>query len=316
MKLKTHILLSITILLMSISLSACNSKQEEINTSVISEQTTLSLQQTEIETESDSFLVADEPEIITADYTEMFQSINGCTVIYDTLENKYIYFNEDDCKTRVSPNSTFKIVSTLVGLHNQVITSAESKMGYDGTQYPNETWNADLGLKEAFQYSCVWYYKKLVESTGQDVFQKEVSELNYGNCDISNWLGNGTDTRAFWLDSSLKISPVEQIEIMRSIFEGNTIYSESEVMILKNIMLTETDGPEKIYGKTGTGTMGNAWYVGFVEKEDNKIYFAIHLNDNESKQVYGAKAKEIALDIIYDYIKKQPPIRTVTFFKV
>ena len=51
--------------------------------------------------------------------------------------------------------------------------------------------------------------------------------------------------------------------------------------------------------KTGSGTDGKAWFVGFIEENDNKIYFAIYLDDVQNKEaVSGNKAKEIAISIL------------------
>ena len=39
-----------------------------------------------------------------------------------------------------------------------------------------------------------------------------------------------------------------------------------------------------------------AWFVGYIEKSDNKIYFAIYLDDMQNREVVsGNKAKEIAV---------------------
>ena len=41
------------------------------------------------------------------------------------------------------------------------------------------------------------------------------------------------------------------------------------------------------------------WFVDFIEENDNKIYFAIYLDDVQSKEVVsGNKAKEIAISIL------------------
>ncbi len=51
--------------------------------------------------------------------------------------------------------------------------------------------------------------------------------------------------------------------------------------------------------KTGSGTDGKAWFVGYIEKSDNKIYFAIYLDDMQNREVVsGNKAKEIAISIL------------------
>lgn len=239
---------------------------------------------------------------ICADFSDEFQAIGGCAVILDAERNTYTFYHEDKCRTRVSPDSTFKIISALIGLHHRVVTSEDSKMGYDGTSCPVEAWNADLSLAEAFQSSCIWYFRKVLDQVGQEKIQQELTELAYGNCDISEWGGSAVnplpELNGFWIESSLLISPVEQVEVLRHIVEGKTLYTESEVEILKSIMQIETEDSKKIYGKTGTGTDGTAWFVGFVEKKGGNEYFAVYLDDDFSKEINGAKAQEIALDIL------------------
>ena len=64
-------------------------------------------------------------------------------------------------------------------------------------------------------------------------------------------------------------------------------------------MLVDENDTQKIYGKTGTGGNGKAWFVGFLESDGERKYFAIYLDDIEQKEVVsGNKAKEIALEIL------------------
>ncbi|WP_288611980.1 penicillin-binding transpeptidase domain-containing protein, partial [uncultured Victivallis sp.] len=97
---------------------------------------------------------------------------------------------------RFPPCSTFKIVSTLMGLDSGVLTGPESRLGYDGTRYEFAAWNGDLTLREAFRTSCVPYYKKLTGKLDRRTVQKTLDRLNYGNCDISVWNSNGHNV--FW----------------------------------------------------------------------------------------------------------------------
>ena len=106
------------------------------------------------------------------------------------------------------------------------------------------------------------------------------------------------ELNGFWIESSLMISPIEQVEVLHKIMEGETIYTKSEIEILKSIMLLEASDSKKIYGKTGTGTNGTAWFIGFVEKENTNIYFAIYLDDDSSNEISGIKAQEIAFNIL------------------
>lgn len=304
MKLKCCMVIGIVVCVIMGSMLGCSSKEDGRDQLSPKEQT-ISIHQTE-ETGNENEDIQkgeqQQPTIVTADYAEVFQSIRGCAVTLDSEKNQYTFYNEDKCRERVPPNSTFKVISALIGIYNQVITTEDSKMGCNGMNYPIDTWNADLTLAEAFQSSCVWYFRKVIDEVGQEKVQEELRRLAYGNCDISEWTGNGANSFAelngFWLESSLLISPLEQVEILRKIVEGKTIYTESEVEILKSIMLLEIDDSQKIYGKTGTGTDGTAWFIGFVENEDTNMYFAIYLDDSISNEINGAKAQEIALNII------------------
>ena len=289
MKLKRCMIMGITACLIIGSMSGCSSKENGNSQSNQKEQT-IQINQTEEEISENEDVKNEEelqPTTVTVDYAEAFQSIQGC---------------EDKCRTRVSPNSTFKVISALIGIHNQVVTSEDSKMGYDGMNYPVDAWNADLRLEDAFRSSCIWYFRKVIEEVGQETIQEELNKLDYGNCDISEWSGSGVNSfpelNGFWIESSLLISPIEQVEVLHKIMEGETIYTESEIEILKSIMLLEASDSKKIYGKTGTGTDGTAWFIGFVEKENTNIYFAIYLDDNSSNEISGTKAQEIAFNIL------------------
>ena len=103
----------------------------------------------------------------------------------------------------------------------------------------------------------------------------------------------------FWLDSSLKISPLEQVEVLERIFEGQNDYESANIEILKRIMLIDESDTQKIYGKTETSGNGEAWFVGFSESSGEREYFAVYLDDIEQKeQISGNRAKEIALEIL------------------
>lgn len=278
-------------------LSGCSSKQdkvEQIKTNQLDQ------------SETDDKTVKKESENTgeeMLDLSNAFNSINGCAVLYSPSENKYSLYNKDLAEQEVSPYSTFKIISTLIGLHNNIIKDETSTMNYNGTQYLNSEWNENLTLQKAFQTSCIWYFHQIINSVGEEKVKKELSELKYGNCDVSEWEGSMInpyeELNGFWLGSSLKISPYEQVEILSKIFEGNSFYDNENVEILKKIMLIQDNKEKKIYGKTGSSSNGEAWFIGFTEKEQQREYFAIYLNDSlQKEQISSSVAKEIALKIM------------------
>lgn len=278
-----------------ISVSGC-SGQKESTPKPEQEQTQ------ELETELQTVDETENEKKETIDLKNSFHGINGCAVLFDPQKNRYSFYNDAMCEQEVSPYSTFKIISTLMGLENGVIESTESTMTYNGTQYPISEWNENLNLQEAFQSSCIWYFRQVIDAVGEDEVKKELDALSYGNCDVSEWNGNSTNSipelNGFWLNSSLKITPLQQVKMLARIFEGQSIYSDENISTLKEIMLVEDSGIQKIYGKTGSGS-DQAWFVGFSEENNEKIYFAIFLDDNtQSETITGNTAKEIAIEIL------------------
>lgn len=121
------------------------------------------------------------PSIEEVDYSDCFDGVEGCAVIFNSYTNVYKMYNEELCEKQTSPCSTFKIIATIIGLENEVIYSADSTMGYNGTLYSMDTWNEDLSLKDAFKESCVWYFRRVIDKIGKSDVQKYLNQLKYGN---------------------------------------------------------------------------------------------------------------------------------------
>ncbi len=299
----------IVIVLLSVMIVGCsntNSEWQEDN-SIAREQQTAegnqNIQGTEIAKENEISVVTDN----IVDYSDYFQGISGCAVMYDESSDTYSLYGKERCEKEVSPLSTFKIVSALAGLENNVLENQTSTMEYSGVKYPIDTWNSNLTLKEAFETSCVWYFRQVVDMVGEENIHAMLKEIQYGNCDISEWNGSETNSlpelNGFWLESSLEISPKQQVVTLNYFFGSENNFSTDNLEELKNIMhIAELDNGS-LYGKTGSGIDGKAWFVGFIEKSDNKIYFAIYLDDMQNREVVsGNKAKEIAISILSNEI--------------
>lgn len=253
-----------------------------------------------------------EPVIEEVDWSDYFDGINGAAVIYEPSGNRYQIYNQELALTRRSPCSTFKIISSLIGLENGIIHPDESVRTWSGEIFWNEEWNRDIDFSDAFRSSCVWYFREIIDEIGKDRIQENLNKIGYGNCDISDWEGrlntnnNNPVLTGFWLESSLLISPKEQTEVMERIFGDSTDYSEETLDQLKQVMLLpgQDSADITIYGKTGMGKANgivvDVWYTGFADFADQRIYFCVYLGETDHKNVSSAKAKEIAIKIISD----------------
>ena len=254
-----------------------------------------------------------EPIIEEFDWSNYFDGINGAAVIYDPTENCYQIYNQELALTRHSPCSTFKIISSLIALENGIIEPDNSTRTWSGEIFWNEEWNKDIDFSDAFHASCIWYFREVIDEIGADSIQEELNKLQYGNCDISDWSGelntnnNNPALTGFWLESSLLISPKEQVEVMERIFGDSAEYTEETQNQLKEVMLLseQSDTDISIYGKTGMGMahgiVVDSWYTGFSDSADKRIYFCVYLGETADKEVSSAKAREIAIKIVSDY---------------
>lgn len=251
------------------------------------------------------------PVFADMDWSEYFGSLNGSAVFYDAVQNQYSVYNQELLNERRSPCSTFKIISSLIGLENGIIQTGNSVRTWSGEKFWNEKWNKDIGFEDAFKASCVWYYRELIDEMGPEMIQDELERLQYGNMDTSDWegrLNNNNNNRAltgFWIESSLKISPLEQVQVMERIFGEDAIYKIESTAALKQVMMvTDYETENVIYGKTGLGKVSgivvDSWFTGFFDNQGRNIYFCVYLGETEGEEVSSAKAKEIAVRVIED----------------
>ena len=258
-------------------------------------------------------VVPKEPEILEVDWGEYFGGCQGAAVVYDAARRRYTVYHREMAQERRSPCSTFKVISSLIALEMGVVDPENSLRQWSRENFWNEKWNQDIDFREAFRESCVWYFRQVIDEIGQERMQEELGRLCYGNCDISDWEGrlntnnNNRALTGFWIESSLKISPWEQTEVMERIFGTDSVYSQEALAELKQVMLVaeenHTDIP--IYGKTGMGkeqgTVVDAWFAGFAQKAEGNIYFCVYLGRTEDKEVSSAVAKDIAIRIVSGY---------------
>lgn len=212
----------------------------------------------------------------------------GCVVIRYEDTTKGISYHEEVAEEQRSPLSTFKILSTIILLEENVITDLEQVISWDGTIYQNDSWNSDQTLSSAFQNSVVWVYKSLLSRIDNDTLKKYLDRTNYGNKDMS-------DGEEFWLDSSLKISLKEQIDFIEAVYYNKFNFAQSTIDIVKELMLLKRADRFTIYGKTGSSSDGTNLFVGFIESHEDVFYFAVYVK--EEKAGYNV-AKETTFRIV------------------
>ena len=228
------------------------------------------------------------------DLSSCFQGYEGSFVLYDMAQDTWNIYDMDRAALRVSPDSTYKIYDALIGLEAGVITPEASTMEWNRELYPFQEWNADQTLQSAMSASVNWYFQEIDKQLGTSAIDRYLREIRYGNENTKGGLSS------YWMESSLKISPIEQVELLRKLYENNLGFGIQNVNAVKDSILLSSSEAGNLYGKTGTGCIDgkdvNGWFVGYVEAPDNTWFFAANIAANGGAS--GSSAAEITRHIL------------------
>lgn len=220
-----------------------------------------------------------------------FDGGEGTIVLTSLKDKQYHIYNKNKSRLRVSPDSTYKIYSALISLEENSITPDDSSIKWSGEPNEYKEWNRDQTLDTAMKHSVNWYFQTLDRTIGEDKLAAYLERLDYGNKDLSGGVGE------YWLESSLKISPVEQVRLLRSFYTNEQHFDPVNVETVKSALALEEKGDARLYGKTGTGVVNgetvNGWFIGFVETNEDTWFFATNIDDAS-----GSKAAEITMSIL------------------
>ncbi len=221
------------------------------------------------------------------------QGLKGCFGIYDNGTGHFTIYNLSRFKdSAYLPASTFKIVNSLIGIETGRIVNEKMVIKWDGVirKFPNgdaaTDWNKDLSMEEAFKVSAVPYYQEVARRIGRDTMQLWLDSLKYGNHII------GTEIDRFWLNNTLKITPDEQMGLVKRLYFNQLPFQKRTQEIVRKVMLRESNANYRLSYKTGLGftEMGNAlgWVVGWIEENQHPYFFVLNLEGSpDSNMIKG-----------------------------
>lgn len=201
------------------------------------------------------------------------EGLSGAMALFDTRDGQLLCSDPARCQRGYAPASTFKIVSTIIGLETGVLSDAESPLRWDGKEYSIPEWNRDHTLRSAIQVSCVPCFQSVAREVGSARMQDWVTRLDYGNRDISGKID------AFWLNGALRISPFQQIDFLRRLDGGQLPIQERTLDVVRDVLTLDVGLNYVLRGKTGFNQPPEqpslvGWFVGFVELGERRVFFA------------------------------------------
>ncbi len=143
------------------------------------------------------------------------ESVNGVLVLCKSSTNSCTTNNVARASTAYIPASTFKIPNAIIGLETGVIKDERQIFKWDGKPRAMKQWESDLTLRNAIQVSAVPVFQQIAREIGEARMQKYLNHFLYGNSNISG----GIDK--FWLEGQLRISAVNQVTFLESLYLNN-----------------------------------------------------------------------------------------------
>jgi beta-lactamase class D len=199
-------------------------------------------------------------------------NVDGCFSLFNNTSGAVTVYNMKLDTQRFLPASTFKIVNSLIGLETGKISDEKMVIKWDGVKRWNEDWNKDLTMAEAFKVSAVNYYQEVARRIGRDTMQHWIDTSNYGNKNISGPIDS------FWLNNTLKISPDEQLGLVKRLYFDKLPFNKTSQQIVREVMLQEKNTQYSLSYKTGWGfdeqKNSIGWIVGWIE-ENRHVYFFV-----------------------------------------
>jgi beta-lactamase class D len=208
--------------------------------------------------------------------------VEGCFALFNNRTGRFTIYNLDRYKdSTYLPASTFKIVNALIGLQTGKIVNDSMVIKWDGVVRPNAAWNRDLSMYQAFRLSAVPYFQEVARRIGRDTMQFWLDSLSYGSKKIKGPIDS------FWLNNTLKITPDEQLGLVKRLYFNQLPFYRYNQEIVKKAMLFEDNTNYKLSYKTGLGYRENghplAWVLGWIEENRHPYFFVLNIESKDPR---------------------------------
>lgn len=230
-----------------------------------------------------------------------------CTLILEAASGA-VLVRDGTCDRRVSPASTFKLPLALMGFDSDILVDGRTphwdyRPEFNAVKRDHKPVDPTIWLKD----SVVWFSQEITRKLGDERFASYVKSFGYGNGDISGNPGRADGLTHSWLSSSLKISPAEQVALIRGMLDRSLPVSAKAVDETQAAMPTFSVAGWRVRGKTGTGWLSGrggavdrdrplGWFVGWAEQGGRRIAFArLVVNDGRSKTFMGPAVRDAFL---------------------
>ncbi len=217
----------------------------------------------------------------------------GCFTMLNNATGEVTVYNMAEDTIRKSPGSTLDVLLSLIALENGIIPDTKSIQATDSlsTPFPST-------IREALATHNQVYYSKLLDRLGVPTVQKWIDSIHYGNQAIGNEL---TTTAT---DGRLRISPDEQLGLMKRLYFNQLPFRKSVQDTVKQLMRREDNTLYRLsYAYSPSASMSGLsaeWIVGWIEENEHVYFFATYAQ-SKSVVTNAESALNITRKILRSY---------------
>ncbi|MBM3432901.1 MAG: class D beta-lactamase [Bacteroidetes bacterium] len=229
--------------------------------------------------------------------------VNGCFAIMNNATGQFTTYNLSRYRdSSYSPASTFKIIHSLIGLQTGVISGDSMVIQWDGVTRAIPEWNKNLTMYEAFRVSAVPYYQEVARRIGKDTLNVWLDSLKYGLKSAKDTFRIRTAVDSFWLDNSVKVTPDEQLGIIKRLYFNQLPFYKSYQESVKRAMFQESNTKYRMGYKTGLGQTENGnqlgWVVGWIEENNHPYFFVLNVEPSDQTLDLASVRLKMLTDIL------------------
>lgn len=229
--------------------------------------------------------------------------VEGCFALMNNATGKFTVHNLSRYRdSAYLPASTFKIINSLIGLQTGKISNDSMVIKWDGVKRRVEDWNKDLTMYEAFRVSAVNYYQEVARRIGKDTMQYWLNLVKYGAKSDTDKIVIKTAIDSFWLDNSLKVTPDQELGVVKQLYFGQLPFFKTYQETVKKAMLFENNSNYRLGYKTGWGfTEKNhaiGWIVGWIEENNHPYFFVLNIESPDKDYDMSAVRMKILKDVL------------------
>lgn len=218
------------------------------------------------------------------------EQVEGCFTMLDNATGQVTVYNLADDTTRFAPGACFDLMTALVGLETGVIPDEKYKIQINDSVV--------MTAVDAFQQRNKMAFSKLAQEIGSDNFQNRIDSIGYGN----RKLGNLQDDT--WPNLTMKISPDEQLGLMKRLYFDQLPFRKSVQETIRNWMLEENNSAYRLSARMASvngASSAHGWYVGWIEENRHVYFFATLVKKKQSNDNLDVVAQKVNRTILEHY---------------